>query len=186
MKILKPSVSNLVFFIILVLFLIPQTRMQMKVDLNRIISKINPITEIDKNDQKQLSNYEFTITGINAPNENFKSFKNEVIFINYWATWCPPCVAEMPAMQKLYNKLQNEVNFVFVTTDKSNIVTDFLKNNNYSFPVYHINNKLPQEIDYTSLPTTLVIDKEGNIIVKKVGAADWNSKKVHTLLENSL
>lgn len=182
MKIKKLSISDLVFFSLIVLFLIPQTRMQIKVGLNKIISKINPVTVIDKNQQKNISNVDFKLTGINAPSITFNSMKGEVIFINFWATWCGPCVAEMPELQKLYSNQRNSVNFLFVTTDHTSKITEFLDRNRYNFPVYQLKSGLPEALQHKSIPTTFIIDKNGNIVVRKVGAADWNSKKTNKIL----
>ena len=182
MKIKKLSIGDLVFFSLIILFLIPQTRMQLKVGLNKIISKINPVTIIEDHKQLNVSDVNFKLTGINTPSVTLNSMHGEVIFINFWATWCGPCVAEMPDLQKLYNKHRNSVNFLFITNDNTSKITEFLSRNTYNFPVYQLKTALPEALEHTSIPTTYIIDQKGNIVVRKVGAADWNSKRTNKLL----
>jgi len=92
----------------------------------------------------------------------------------------------MPGMQDLYNQYGDRVTFLFVAHDEPERVRDFIEKNGYTFPVYFEMNSAPEELGSNSLPTTYVIDSKGRIAVEKVGAADWNSKKVRNLLDDLL
>jgi len=106
--------------------------------------------------------------------------KGKVVFINFWATWCPPCRAEMPSMHSMYNKLKADDRFVFLflneDEDKSK-ARKYLDENNYTFPLQEATTNVPADIFSGTLPTTVVIDKEGKIVMKKEGMSDYNRAK---------
>ena len=106
--------------------------------------------------------------------------------MNLWATWCPPCIAEMPSMQKIYDAYGDRVVFLLVSNENQEKVTTFLKRKNLSIPSYYPLSSIPKEIASNSIPATYIIDKKGFIVVEKIGAANWNSTSVRKLLDNLL
>jgi len=133
-----------------------------------------------------LSNYSWELKGINTPDVNLQTFKGKVIFVNFWATWCPPCRAEMPLIQKLYNDYKGSVNFVFVTTDSGKKVNSYFQEHSLNLPTYNMVSREPSEFTTRSIPATYIVSKKGKIVVSTVGAADWNSKKIRKLLDKLL
>ena len=127
-----------------------------------------------------------TFRDINQKNVNLDDFKGKVILINFWATWCPPCVAEIPAFQELYNVYKGKIDFYFVTNDNPEKINLFLHNKGYDLPVFRPLEKSPNALASISLPTTYLISKKGEIIIQKVGAASWNSDKVHQTINDLL
>jgi thiol-disulfide isomerase/thioredoxin len=112
--------------------------------------------------------------------------KNKVVFVNYWATWCPPCLAEMPSVNGLYMKFKNNPNVVFimVDTDNDQLKSEtFLKNNHYNLPLYTSVSKFPDTLLDGTIPTTLIFGKDGKLKYKHTGAADYNSDKFNEFLE---
>ena len=138
--------------------------------------------EIDEEKQVNLSSYTWILRSSEGKDLNMESLKGKVILINYWATWCPPCIAEMPSLQNLYSDYNNEVIFLFVADDDPEKVTNFMNDKGFNFPVYFQVSPPPKELKSKSLPTTYLINPEGKIVVKKIGAADWNSAKVRGIL----
>jgi thiol-disulfide isomerase/thioredoxin len=67
---------------------------------------------------------------------NLSDYKNRTIFVNFWATWCPPCRAEMPAMQKLFNRYGTRIPIFLITSEEKSIVENYLRENAYNLPVY--------------------------------------------------
>ncbi|WP_442265716.1 TlpA family protein disulfide reductase [Tenacibaculum sp. ZS6-P6] len=125
----------------------------------------------------RIFNYNWKLTGLNTYDANFSEFKGKVVFLNFWATWCPPCIAELPYIQEFYNDYKEKVEFVFITNDSAKELNDFFKKHGYEFPVYQSNQDFPKELPpVTSIPRTFVIDTQGNIRVDKSGSANWNSK----------
>ena len=121
---------------------------------------------------------DFSITDLNGKSKSIKEFRGKTVMLNFWATWCPPCRAEMPSMEKLWNKSKNK-NFVIiaVSVDQSptSKVAEFIKTNKYTFPVFHdANGKLAAMFLIRSIPTTYIVDKSGVILSKTRGAEDWS------------
>ena len=98
--------------------------------------------------------------------------KGKIIFINFWATWCPPCIAEMGSIQSLYSKLQNDARFVFVMVDADNNFPQsmaFMQAQQYSLPVYQVTGPVSANLFSGTLPTTLIIDAQGRLVKKHEG-----------------
>ncbi len=183
-KVLRKRISNGVFFIFVLLLLIPFTRTQVQIFLTRYISFSPGV--IDKESRETLDTYEWSLQGITAQNLDFTTAKNKVVLVNFWATWCPPCVAELPSMQKLYDRYKNKVAFVFVSNEQDSILHKFMKTNEYDFPVYRAISNTPPALYGKSLPLTYVLDKKGDIVIRKEGAADWDTSEMNQTMEKLL
>ena len=181
---LKKNWSNILFIIFISLLLIPQTRLPVVVFLQRAIS-FSP-SQIAESKREKLENYNWQLQSLEGKELNFNQSKNKVVLINYWATWCPPCVAEMPELQNLYKAYGDQVDFYFITADAPKKVIKFLEKNRFTLPVFYEITAAPIKLQTESLPTTFLISKNGELIIKKIGAAKWNSDKVHKLLNELL
>jgi thiol-disulfide isomerase/thioredoxin len=181
----KSHISNLLFVIVITLMIIPQTRKPIQVGLHSIVALFSPLA-IDKEDQLLLSNYDWQLLDSNSTIFTLEKAKGKVLFVNLWATWCPPCIAEMPSMQKIYDAYGDRVVFLFISNENQEKVTAFLKRKNRSIPSYYPLSSSPKDIASNSIPATYIIDKKGFIVVEKIGAANWNSTSVRKLLDNLL
>lgn len=106
--------------------------------------------------------------------------KNKVVFINFWATWCAPCLAELPSINKFYQQFKNNPDIVFLMIDADNDLqksTSFMEKKNYDMPVVSAQGNIPTEWYSGTLPTTIVLDKNGNIRYRQTGAAEYSNKK---------
>lgn len=113
--------------------------------------------------------------------------KGKVIFINIWATWCMPCVVEMQSIQKLYSAFQNEeIVFLIASNQNKNTVQRFYEKNNFTFSVYLIDYSLPTTFQTMSIPATFIINREGEIALKHIGATDWNHSSCHKFIRSLL
>lgn len=180
----KKHWSNILFGVLVVLMIIPQTRMPIQVFVQRIIA-FSP-SETSKEKRETLRDYDWILQNRNNEEVNLKDAKGKVILINSWATWCPPCVAEMPSLQKLYDVYGDEVQFYFVTSENPKPVDKFMEKHQYNLPVYYQEYASPEQLQSRALPTTFVLSKNGEIVVKETGVADWNSKKIRNLLDKLL
>lgn len=177
----KKIISNVLFVLAIVLLLYPPTREwgMRQIALSPTIKNIEHT--------EQISSYNWNLKGLNSQNINFSEFENKIVFVNFWATWCPPCRAEMPMIHKLYNDYKDKIAFVFVTNEDWNTVSTFFKKKGYDLPVYNSVSKPPQKLTVTnSIPASYLIDKKGAILISKVGAANWNSDKVRKLIDDLL
>ena len=162
----KVKIKNILFLIIIGLLLIPQTRQPIQVILNKGLSLFGP-SIIDKTEQVVLTGYKWDLKDMDGSVFHFEETKGKVIFLNFWATWCPPCIAEMSSMQTLYDVYKNKIEFVFVSNEQRSVINKFLKEKGYTFKVYHSVTQYPDSFDVSSIPRTFLIDKKGSIIIDK-------------------
>lgn len=178
----KSQISNLIFAAIIIILLFTPIGKFVKVQLHKIISFSPSIENIE--DRVSLSDYNWSLQDLQANKLDFENTREKVVLVNFWATWCPPCVAEMPSIQKLYDDYKDKVVFVLVSNEKPDLIQNFLNKNKYSFPIYQELSQAPSEFATTSIPATFVLDKQGAIVIDKRGAADWNATKVRELLDS--
>lgn len=113
----------------------------------------------------------------------FSDLEGKVVFVNFWATWCPPCIAEMPQLQKLYNDYGNQVEFLFISNEKSGTINAFMKEQGFTLPAYIPVTQYPNDFETSSIPTTFIINKKGEIVIEKKGVAQWNSTWIRGILD---
>jgi len=183
-KFIKKHWSNILFVVFLALLIIPQTRMPIQVFVQRIISFSPSETSEDK--REVLQDYHWPLSTMEGEEVNFAVSRERVAVVNMWATWCPPCVAEMPSFQKLYDDYKNDVDFYFVTSEEVDRVERFMTKNGYDMSIYLQQYQAPEQMRSTLLPTTYVLSKSGEIVVEETGTADWNSKKTRAMLDRLL
>jgi thiol-disulfide isomerase/thioredoxin len=106
-----------------------------------------------------------------------ESLKGKTIFLNYWATWCRPCLAEMPDMNTAA-KILGEENFVFLAASDEEIgkIRYFAEKYDYAFQFVHLKTSV-FDLDIMALPTTMIINAQGEIVYNEVGARNWANEK---------
>ncbi len=184
MKFSKKNISNLIFVILLILFFIPNTRGMMQIFLTRIFSFSPGVVNVDE--RTKITSYDWKLHGVNTESINFDSAKGKVVLINYWATWCPPCIAEMPSLQDLYTEYKDQVVFLFITNEVDEDIYKFINAKKYDYPVYRSLGSDPNPLEHKTIPATYLLDKEGNIVIHEVGAADWNTNSVKETIDKLL
>lgn len=176
-------VIDAIIVIALILLAIPATRK----DVAALLLKPTLIIHQPKvNNVKPIlssSAYEWKLSNTDGITFSLNDFKGKVVFINLWATWCPPCVAELPELNKLHNDYSDDVVFLFITHEEAEVVKQFLRKKSYTIPVYKPLTQYPSDFETSSIPTTFVINKNGEVVISKSGIANWNSKKVRNILD---
>lgn len=174
-----------VFWVVLILLILfTPVGFHARVLVSKILS-FSP-SVVEESAQEQLEDYSWRLQEFGGGQTDFKQFEDKIVVVNFWATWCPPCIAEMPSLHELYKSYGDRVEFVFLANDKVEKVADFLKKEAYDIPVYFSLNTPPALLSSSSIPATYVLDGEGKVLVKKIGAANWNSAKMHQLLDDLL
>ncbi len=168
--------------------IIPQTRTPIQVLLHKSISFFFTPEQIEKNNRKILASYDWQLNELSGSSFNLIQAKQKVTIINFWATWCPPCIAEMPSLQELYNHFHtNEnVSFVFMTTDSPEKIHEFMEENEFNFQVYSPAEKAPELLTSNSIPRTIILNQQGELMMDHTGAANWYSQEVIQLLNQLL
>ncbi len=111
---------------------------------------------------------------------SLKDLRGKVVFINFWATWCPPCIAEMPSIQKLYDRFSADTSVVFLMVDMDKNFGRsgrFFEKHSYNLPLAIPATTVPALLFEGSLPTTVVINKTGHVVFKETGASDYGSER---------
>ena len=132
----------------------------------------------------------FRLNDLNGKQRSLKDFAGQVVLINFWATWCGPCKAEMSSMESLYREYRDQ-GFVIlalsVDFEGEEAVRPFAEAMNFSFPIL-LDQDLEVEEQYRiyTVPTSLVIDRDGIITQKIIGQRDWNSLPVHAMIKELL
>ena len=131
------------------------------------------------------TSYAMTLTTLDGQRVPLSNFQDKTVFLNFWATWCPPCIAEMPDIHTLYqHEAAKDVAFVMVSVDKDlDKLKSFLKRKGYTFPVYRLAGGVPAELYSKSVPTTIVIAPKGQLMMKHEGIASYNTQSFRNFLQ---
>ncbi len=133
----------------------------------------------------------FTLKNLDGKEINLEDYRGKVVLLNFWATWCEPCLKEMPSMQKTYNKYKNKGFVVLAVSidreSRENDVRAFAKNLNLSFPILldSDQNVLNKYFNNT-LPTSYLINSTGKLKGFISGARDWENEDADALINNLL
>ncbi len=132
-------------------------------------------------------NYNFRLKDLDGNLVDFTSYKGKVVVINFWATWCAPCRVEMPSIQSLYSKVASEnIAFVILSMDRDSDlgkVKKYVEKNDFTFPVFMPHGYLADQLQVDAIPTTLVINKSGQIVNRKTGTTNFDTSKFKKYLE---
>jgi len=129
------------------------------------------LTDIHKNNKLRLS-----------------ELKGSVVFINFWASWCQPCIDEIPSIEGLFRHLSENSRFKMITIlyrDNADDVLSHIKEMDYTFPIYiDPKGSAAKQFGITGVPETFIIDKKGNLRNKIIGPFEWDSPSVIETLLN--
>lgn len=180
--------GDILFWLLIILFLIPGPRKVIVTNLNRVLLHVKAPRLINEDKQEVLSDLDYNWVLAWGENEPFyfSDLRNQVVLLNFWATWCGPCVAEMPELQSLYKKYGDRMAFVLVSNEKPEVVEAFMKKNQYQMPVFYLASEAPGPLAFSAFPTTFIISRDGRVVSKKTGAANWDSKATEKILEELL
>ncbi|WP_026452442.1 TlpA family protein disulfide reductase [Aequorivita capsosiphonis] len=121
---------------------------------------------------------DFNMKLVNSKGEtvSLEQYRGKTIFINFWATWCPPCVAEMPGINDMYNDIDTDkIEVIMVSFDrKFDKAIQYKNSNSFDFEVYAPAAAIPQMYNSQSIPTTFIIDSKGDLVFTHKGMADYN------------
>jgi len=177
-KELKKRWLSILFYALIIVFLFsPDAKSWL---LKQVVSTGLLKAEIKKDSDKNTSEaVTFSYTDAKGEPATTADLKGKVVFINFWASWCPPCRAEMPSLKNLYQKFKDDDRFVFLFMNEDgdkNKAIEYLEKNSFTIPLFYSLGNVPREIFSGSLPTTIVLDKEGKIVLKHQGMAGYDTE----------
>lgn len=120
---------------------------------------------------------------------SLRGLKGKVVFINLWATWCGPCLVEMPTIYKLRQAFKDREDLVFLMVDvdgKLDKAKQWMDKKEIDLPVYGMASQIPLELFSGSIPTTFIVDKQGRFVGRQVGAANYMDPVLIKLLNELL
>ena len=130
-------------------------------------------------DDKESGNLELNdiqLETLQGEQIDLSRYEGKTIFINFWATWCKPCLQEMPSIQKAMEQVNtDQVVFLFPSNESTEEIQNFKEKRSYPFNFVRVNNL--ESLNFYALPTTLIFDSEGTLIFSESGFRDWSTKE---------
>ena len=122
---------------------------------------------------------------LDGRNVGLKDYRGKVVFLNFWATWCRPCLVEMPSMAKLHERFSKQgLQMVAISDEDLETVRAHARRKGYPFTVLvDPERTLAARLGIQGVPTTFILDKEGRLIYQHVGTSDWDSTEVRQKIE---
>ncbi len=175
--------SDVIFVVLIILIIIPSTRIEVTSFFIKLTSF--PPSLMDQGDRFKVSEEtnSWLLYDMKGNPVKYSELNKKPVFLNLWATWCPPCVAEMPGIYDLFKKYGNEVNFVIISNETTNKIREFSSSKSMDGLPFYMSNSVPDDFFSKSIPMTFIIDNTGIVVMDKKGAARWNSEKVKRLLD---
>lgn len=133
---------------------------------------------------RRRAEYNMPLLTVEGEQIYLSEFEGKTIFMNLWATWCPPCIAEMPNIQRLYDDIKDNEDIVFVMASLDQDpqkALDFVERKEFTLPVYSVIAK-PRVYDSSVVPTTYVISPQGDIVMEHQGMAKYDTDEFKDFL----
>lgn len=148
-------------------------------------------TETESTHETEVANKEpisegLSFVDIDNKTISLNDLKGKVVFLNFWATWCPPCRAEMPSIDEMKKNFKNNDNIVFLFVDVDKKIeqsTKYVKDKNLDLHVVMAKGDIPSTYLGNAIPTTVVLNKNGDIAEKVEGSMDYNTPEVVQALQ---
>ena len=182
------KLSDFIFIGLVIVLLFPQGRMAVGGFVNNIKAQVINPSKLSEEIVVSAENFNWSLKDSKGNIVNLQNYKGKVLFINLWATWCPPCVGEMPEIQELYDtfKSNEDIAFLMISNEKVPKINHFVESKDYSFPVFSSQIEAPTVFGTNSIPTTFVVSKSGKMVIKEIGAANWGGEKMQKLVRDLL
>lgn len=135
-----------------------------------------------------VADYSWRLTSLGGEPLTLERFRGRTLFINVWASWCAPCVAELDDIQKLYDSLRTgesadtSIAIVLITPDRRSAAERFLRRRGLTVPAYIEARRTPSAFALRALPTTYIVAPDGSIVLVHLGATKWNTAEVRDFL----
>jgi thiol-disulfide isomerase/thioredoxin len=124
-------------------------------------------------DQSAMVASQIKLTNLDGKEVDLTDFEGKTIFVNFWATWCRPCIQEMPSIAALQTQLAGKnIEFFFASDEEVDKIQKFMESRKMSLNFVRVEN--PESLGIQALPTTFIFDGEGNMVFSEVGFRKWD------------
>ena len=178
-KIKKNAISILLVLFIILIWVRPDVKSWL-IQQVMVTGIFNANIDEQKSDKTAQPNLDFDFEREDGLSKNTSELRGKVLFINFWASWCPPCRAEFPSIEKLYSKFKGNPDILFLTINEDEDLSaakSYINQEKLTLPFYKTMKAVPKEIYNGTLPTTIVMDKNGKIRYRHEGFANYASEK---------
>lgn len=129
------------------------------------------------------ADYGWAIQTLDGETVSFADFQGRTVFLNIWATWCSPCVIEMPGIEKLHQSIDSsKVAFVILSREDEDVVRAFVEREPLDLPLY-VAREVPSVFESSTVPATFIIDPAGKVVFKHAGAVKWGGAASQAFLQ---
>lgn len=134
---------------------------------------------------------DFSLPDIDGEMHALSDYRGQVVMLNFWATWCPPCRREMPSMQRLYAKYRDRGLTVVAVNqfEEPDLVFEFVGRLSVepTFPIlFDRESRIAEQYEVKGLPTTYLLDRDGRIRYRAIGGREFDHPEVEALIESLL
>ena len=168
--------TDLLFYLLILSLLLPFSRKYVATGMNKLIMHRPAIIKEASQVTMADGDYDWMLADLDGTPVSFSEFEGRLVFLSFWATWCPPCRAEMPNIQWLYEQYGDRISFVLVSQEPSETIRRYLEEHGFTVTVYRLVENPPSKLSTSTIPTTYLITHKGKIAVRKTGAARWDGK----------
>lgn len=174
------KLSDVFLFALIITMVVPDGR----VFLQRLVLSTGVLSSASINEDKAVSDasWNWELTDLSGNTIQLNDLRGQVIFINHWGTFCPPCNAEMPGIIALMERVPADVNFVFASHEPAEKVSKHLQRHEWDIPAYIYTRSPGQELVVGSLPATFIIDKNSKVVHFTEGIKQWDTQNAQDLL----
>jgi thiol-disulfide isomerase/thioredoxin len=160
--------------ILIILALIFPLSSVQAITIDELVAKANKILE----NEKAIRLPDFSVVDIKGNVHNNQSVQGKYLVVNFWATWCPPCLKEIPAFVEFYNKHSDKVEILGMDYEQANkeVITDFTDTFMVDYPIILFDDQNDSQFsifgDVFGMPTTYIYDPEGKLVDYRMGEID--------------
>jgi len=138
------------------------------------------IAQTVANDEVDITAIE--LTDLEGNPISWEKLKGKKIFLNFWATWCKPCIIEMPSMSEAAAQLGDDYVFLAASYEELSKIQKFAEKRDFTFQFVHTKTPI-EDLDIYSLPTTFLINSEGELVKTVIGSREWNQPEAMNQLK---
>ncbi|WP_462282054.1 TlpA family protein disulfide reductase, partial [Salinivirga cyanobacteriivorans] len=169
-------ISDIVLVALIIVMLVPSWRREVGSVVVRLFMS-SP--DIEVTNKKALPPAELTLAYASESGQIYQlgNMLDKPVLLTYWATWCHHCVAELPALAKLYEKAGDDIHLVVLVNEDLDKAAAYIEQKGYDLPLYRQKSRAGEMLHSKKIPASFLIDEKGNLLLKETGATKWGSDK---------